>query len=207
LKQFDLDQLGTLWREMPDEGEDERLRRSAWAANRRAQFQVVFDQALLAVLIAAIVTAIILFPQLAVIAVGAALAVLLVWGQIRQRRFLQAEWQRLDGDTLSMIEQALVSNEVALKRAAFGLVFVTPATLLGVLLAFFLESGGAELSLPIVKTGWSRLLVTTAAAVAFVLLIAHLLHTVRRRRRELRRLEQLRESFLADPDVSRADGA
>jgi hypothetical protein len=198
LTEFDLDQLGTLWRETPDEGEDERLRRSARLANRKARLQAIFDHALLAVLIAGIVCAIMLFPQLEVIAAGAAVAALLVSGQVRQRRYRQAEWRRLDGDTLSMIEQAQASNEWALKRAAFGLVFVAPAALLGALLASTLESGGAELRIPIVESSSSPLLVTLPAFGALVLLIAHLLHTMRARRRELRRLERLRDSFLAE---------
>lgn len=204
MSDIELDPLVTLWRQELDADGLRALHRSAQAANRRARFAALFDYAVAAVLIGAIAVAIALYPVPEVVAAGALVAAMLAWGQLRQRRLRQAELQSLKGDMLAMLDAALASNEAALKRAAFGLVLIGPATLMGAMLAFVLDTkGGAELASPSALGPLTGTILAGAAAFALLAAVVRLTVTIRRRRREMQRLLEMRDSYLKELESSR----
>lgn len=202
MSDLDLDRLGELWRKELDAEAIEALRRKADAVKRRARWATIFDHILAALIVVTVLLIIFSDPRLGIVFVGGVAIVFLVLSQLRQRRYRRLELEGLAGGTEAMLDQLIARSEATLKRASSSLFLIGPATVLGVLFGlaadqdraggFFAQRDGDPLQI---------LLVPLAVLVLAVILI-HLYRTVRRSRRELERLTELRESYSAENAAS-----
>lgn len=203
---LDLERLGNVWRQRPDPEELEELKRSAERVRRRAQWLQVVDVAA-AIVVAGVVLFLILSnPAPDTLIVGGGAIVVLLVSQIRSRRYRQRELRSLTGSVEEMLDQTISRVQAALKRARSTLIIMPPGFLLGILLGFVIErrSGGviqesiaAQPGLgPVIQIGFGL-----AIAAAFILTI----RSIRSNRRELERLNALRDSYRLEQDSSSAE--
>ena len=192
---LDLDRLGDVWRQQPDPAEMERLRRTAAAVSRRARLAQVVDAGM-AVAVAGIVVLVVLSnPKLQTFVTGAAVILLLLGSNIRQRRLRRVELKSLSGGTEDMLDLSIERVETALKHNRLSLLGMGPALLIGILFATTAESRVASLfptagDMPMFRTLWVGLAVVITAAVTFALTLS-----IKRGRRELERLRAMREAY------------
>src|SRR5262245_24132932 len=142
---LDLDRLGDVWRQPPDQAELEELKRAAENVRRRARWLQVID-IVAAIVVAGVVLAMILAnPQADTLAVGGGAILLLLFSQVRSRRYRQQELRSLTGSAEQMLDQSIARVQAAYRRARSGLIIFLPGILLGILFAFVAErrSGGA----------------------------------------------------------------
>jgi hypothetical protein len=136
---FDIDRLGDLWRQRPSPEELETLRRTAEAVQRRARWAQVIDVGAAVVVALVVLVMVLASPAIETMLIGGAAILVLLVGQIRQRKFRAIELRALTGGTEDMIEQSIERVEAGLKRARFGLLGLGPALLLGWFLALTVD--------------------------------------------------------------------
>jgi hypothetical protein len=202
---LDLERLGDMWRQQPDPAELERLQRSARTVSRRARLQQIAD-----IVAAAVVAGAVLFlvvssgrPQTVLLG-GAALLVLLV-SNVRQRRLRQIELRSLSGTTEDMLDQSIDRVETTLRHNRISLVAVGPVLVLAMLFAATADGGDTPLrawlgSSPLLRALWLGVGVAVLGAI-----ILSLLFSIRRGRRELGRLQTLRNSYRVEGETYAAD--
>ena len=200
MSDFDLERLGDVWRQQPDREELERLRRTAEAVQRRARWAHWTDIAA-AVLVAGVVIFLVASnPETDTLLVGGAAILVLLIGQVRQRRLRAEELQSLTGTAEQMLDQSISRVRATIKRTRFSLYTLPPAFLFGTLIAHVV-SGGRDL-LPQSTAGP---LFGLAAIVVVVLVSIHFVRTSRRCGTELERLEALRRSYRQENESENAE--
>ncbi|HTU12454.1 MAG TPA: hypothetical protein VMG08_16305 [Allosphingosinicella sp.] len=202
---FDLDRLGDVWRQDPDPGETERLRKSAAAVARRARVTQVIDIAA-AVGVAAIVILLVLSnPKTDTLLIGAGAIAVLLGSNIRLRKLRQVELRNLTGSTEDMLDQSIARIEATLRYRRFSIAAIGPAFLIGLLVASMSENRRlasifpALENWPLLRFLWMGLGV---AVVAVGTLFA--LRAMRRNRAELERLRAMREAYRHEGESSGA---
>lgn len=193
---LDLERLGDLWRQPPSDQEMAELKRAAEAARRRARWSQLVD-ILSAVVVAAVVAVLVLRnPQADTLVVGGGAILVLLLSQIRARKLRSEELKGLTGSTEQMLDQSIARETATRKRTKLGLYGFAPAILLGLLFAFLVEqrSGGELISRVSQQPGLGRLL-QAMGALAIAAMAVHLVRALRRNRRELDRLQALREAY------------
>jgi Mg2+/citrate symporter len=192
---LDLDRLGDVWRQQPDPAEMERLRRTAAAVSRRARLALVVDAGMAIALAGVVVLLVLSNPKVQTFVMGAAVILLLLGSNIRQRRLRRVELRSLSGGTEDMLDQSIERVETALKHNRVSILGMGPVLLIGIVFATTAEGRIASLfpaveDLAMFRTLWVGLAVVIIAGVVVFLTLA-----IKRGRRELERLRAMREAY------------
>ena len=200
---LDLERLGNVWRQQPDPAELEELKRTAEAVRRRARWAQLVD-IVAAIVVSGVVLLLVLSnPTVDTLLVGGGAIAVLLYSQVRSRRFRQKELRSLTGSTEQMLDQSIERIAATLKRARSGLIALGPAMLLGILVAYVAErrSGGALAELISANPGL-RPALQIGAGLAIAAAVILVLRSMRRNRRELERLTALREAYRQEQESS-----
>ena len=124
---------------------------------------------------------------------GAAAILVLLYGNIRQRRLRQVELRSLTGSAEDMLQQSVERVEATLRHHRLTLLALGPAILVGVLFGVVAvdRSGMAALR----DTPLLRAVVGGGAFAALAASSLFVLFAIRRGRRELERLKALRDAY------------
>jgi Flp pilus assembly protein TadB len=193
---LDLEKLGEQWRQQPDPAELEELRRSAESARRRARWGQLIEIAA-GIIVGIVVLALVLSnPQVDTALIGAVAILVLLISHSRQRRLRRIELQSLSGGTEEMLEQSVARTEAQLKWARFSLIAWGPALIIGTLVAHLVQNrAGRQLWPETVSGAEIRLVVIGVAVLSMAVMALHLLRMIRKAKRQLERLIQLREAY------------
>jgi len=203
MSDFDLDRLGDVWRQQPDPAEMERLQRTAIAVARRARLAAIVDVCAAVAVAAVVIVLVITNPNMQTLVMGSAAILVLLGSNIRLRRLRQVELMGLTGTTEDMLDQSIARVETTLRHHKFTL-FAAPFVLIGSWLGFATAAAprpesifGMLREIP----GFRPILFATAMA-ALVALAIFLIVSIRRGRRELNRLNAMREAYRQERDSS-----
>lgn len=200
MSDFDLDRLGDVWRQQPDPAEMERLRKSAAAVSRRARLAQVIDIGAALAVSAVVVLLVAANPKLGTVLLGAAAILVLLGSNIRLRRLRQVELQTLAGSTEDMLDQSIQRLEATLRYRWFTLAAAGPALLIGMMMGA--RSGGSNrlvaLFPPLGEIMKHRFLLEGIIAAIVVVVGLLILRSIVRARRELQRLETMREVYRSE---------
>ena len=192
---FDLDRLGDVWRQQPDQAEMERLQRTAAVVARRARLSNIVD-IFAAVAVALVVIVLVASnPRFQTFAMGAAAILVLLGSNIRLRRLRRIELKGLTGSTESMLDQSIERIETTVRHNRFTLWAMGPGLVFGFALASILVPHRDALLGRLGDAPLARMLWTGGWAVVILLLALFFAHGVRRGRRELGRLRKMREAY------------
>lgn len=202
---LDLERLGDMWRQQPDQAELERLQRSARAVSRRARLQQVADAVAAAVVAGAVLFLVVTSGRPTTVVVGGAALLVLLVSNVRQRRLRQIELRSLSGTTENMLDQSIDRVGTTLRHNRISLAAVGPVLVLALIFGATAEGGETPLrawlaSAPLLRALWLGMGVAVLGGIVFSLLFA-----IRRGRRELERLQTLRNSYRAEGDTLAAD--
>lgn len=203
MSDFDLDRLGEVWRQQPDPAEMERLQRSAAAVSRRARLSQIVDVGAAVATAGAVIILVSFNPHTKAFAMGVAAILVLLYGNIRQRRLRQVELRSLTGNAENMLQQSVERVETTLKHHRLTLLALGPACLVGVLFGVvgIGESGISELRDPqLLRTLLVGGGIAAVAAFSMIMLLA-----IRRGKRELERLKAMREAYHQERESVRTD--
>lgn len=199
MSDFDLDRLGDVWRQQPSAAELEALKRTAETVRRRARWAQLVDT-ISAVVIAGVVLVLVLAnPKVDTLLVGGAAILIVLGGQVRQRRLRQEELKGLAGSVEEMLDQSIVRVGATLKRSHFSLYAFPPAFLMGLAVAAVVTRGADRPLLAEALSGTS-LIVAPIVATALAAMAIHLVRAIRRGRAELERLTALRAAYSKERD-------
>lgn len=193
MNDFDLDRLGDVWRQQPDPAEMDRLQRSAAAVSRRARFSQIVDALAAVATAGAVIFLVSLNPRTDAFLMGAAAILVLLYGNVRQRRLRQVELRSLTGNAENMLQQSVERVETTLRHHRLTLLALGPACLVGVLFGVVAvdRSGISALR----DTPLLRAVLGGGAFAALVAFSLFMLFAIRRGRRELERLKALRDAY------------
>lgn len=192
MSDFDLDRLGDVWRQQPDPAEMERLQRSATAVARRARLAQVTD-----IVVAVAVAAVVVFlvasnPKPATILMGAAAILVLLFSNIRLRKVRRIELEHLTGGTEEMLDQSIVRVETTLRHLRVSVISFPVAAVVGALVAYAAQ--GRRI-LDAAQDWPLRSLLLPLGIVVVVGVMVFALRAIKRGRKELERLEAMREAY------------
>lgn len=200
---FDLDKLGELWRKEPDADEMRALQRSAERVMHRAKLAQIMDTVLTGLAAGIVLMLVAYNPSVRTAVVGMAAILIMLWTQIHRRRLRQWELQSLASDPQTMIERSILRLQATLKRTFLGLLFIGPATILGVFFAFTVEQAGQQQSLWLREAEPEVRKAVIAAGIGMLGgVVVHAIRTLIRGRRELARLVNLRDAYRAEQQDS-----
>jgi len=194
MSDLDLERLGEMWRADPEPAEMDALRRSAQTVARRARWGQAVDYAI-ALLVAGVVVYLALSnPEADTLLVGGAAILVLLGGQIRQRRLREVELRSLTGTAEEMLDQSIERLRTSRRHNRWSLVCLGPAMFVGYGLAS--TTGRERLAAdPTVGAIWLGAIIAVMAA-----LVIYLLSSLRNQKRELERLTALRQSYANETD-------
>ncbi|MFN3944109.1 MAG: hypothetical protein ACK4K7_04175 [Allosphingosinicella sp.] len=196
MNDFDLDRLGGLWRADPDPEEIRRLERSAAKARKRGRLAAMLDMALALLIAAVVIGAVAVNPERQTVMAGGAALLILLLSHVRQRRLREVELQSLASDTGTMLDQSIARLDARLKRMRLGLVAIGPATLIGAVFASALDqSSGGEFFQNLWRDEGLRGPVVIGAVMLVAATVVQMFVSLRRSRRELDRLRELRAAY------------
>lgn len=192
---LDLDRLGDVWRQQPDPAELERLRRTASTVSRRARLALVVDAGMAIAVAGMVVLVVLSNPKVQTFVMGAAVILLLLGSNIRQRRLRRVELKSLSGGTEDMLDLSIERVETALKHNRVSLAGMGPVLLIGILFATSAESRIASLFPSVRDPLMFRTLSIGLAIVIITGIAVFLILAIKRGRRELERLRAMREAY------------
>jgi hypothetical protein len=195
---LDLDRLGDVWRQQPDPAEMKRLQRSAALVSRRARLARVVDIGAALGLAAVVILLVLSNPKVGTFLIGGAVLLVLLGSNIRLRNLRQIELRSLSGSTEDMLDQTIERIETTIKYNRFLLIIAVPATLVG---GLFMTMVGRDL-ISVFGTTLRSPNMRVVGLAAFAGVIAYLLVSIRRNRRELGRLRAMRESYRQEREKS-----
>ena len=197
---FDLEHLGDVWRQRPTPEEMEGLHRTAERVSRRARWAQMID-AVSAVVVAGVVLVLVASnPELDTVLVGGGAILVLLVSNLRLRRVRQIELRSLTGSTEEMLDQAVRRIEKTLRYQYFSLAAIGPGFAIGYWVASSTGRATGPVvdflrNIPALGPAWTWIwLAVFAGIVLFVLL------SIRRSRRELARLNALREAYRVEDE-------
>jgi hypothetical protein len=198
---FDLDRLGDVWRQQPDPAEMERLQRTAAAVSRRARISQILDIVAGVAISAVVIVLVWTNPRFETFLMGAAAILVLLGSNIRLRKLRQVELRSLAGTTEDMLDQSIERVSTTVRHNRFTLIALGPTMVVGVLFASAADRGGrsplALVGAPMVRMLWLGATIVVIAGIVVALVLA-----VRRGRRELERLQAMRESYRQERESS-----
>lgn len=194
MSDFDLDRLGDVWRQQLDPAAMERLQRTAAAVSRRARFSQILDIVAGVALSAVVMVLVWTNPTLETFLMGGAAILVLLGSHIRLRKVRQVELKSLAGSTEDMLDQSIERVSTTVRHNRFTMIALGPCLGFGILLASVADRGGGSLPIlgqdPLLRMLWMGGSLVAVAGVFIFLFLA-----VRRGRRELERLQAMRESY------------
>ncbi|MGF1550604.1 MAG: hypothetical protein ACFBQW_08790 [Sphingomonadaceae bacterium] len=193
MNEFDLDELGHIWRQQPSREEMTALVKSARRIRKRARIALIFDYMLAILVSGAVLASVIISARLETTIVGAAAIFIMLYSQIRERRYRMAELKSMTGNTEKMLDLAIEREEGRLKRSRSSLLYLGPATLLGIIFA----SVSSRKSIIQLIDGDSQFDPVVLAIVGLALLVitVHFFFTMKTSRKRLERLKYLRQDY------------
>jgi uncharacterized membrane protein len=202
MSDFDLDRLGDVWRQQPDPAEMQRLQRTAVAVARRARLAAIVDVCAAVAVSAVVVILVLANPKTQTIVMGTAAILLLLGSNIRLRKLRQVELKGLTGTTEEMLDQSIARVETTLRHHKSTL-YYGPLVMLGswIFAAVVVPKKESVLGGLHDLSWFGPMLVGTAVA-AVVALAIYLIISVRRGRRELNRLNAMREAYRVESNSS-----
>jgi TRAP-type C4-dicarboxylate transport system permease large subunit len=203
MSDFDLDRLGDVWRQQLGPAEMERLQRTAAAVSRRARFSQIVD--VLAGLAVSAVVILLVFanPTTETVLMGSAAILVLFGGNVRQRKLRQVELKSLTGSTEDMLNQSIARVEATLKRTRYSLFAIGPALLVGWVFMNAVTGRPVRGLLPSVfDAPWFRFLWNGGWAFGLAIIVAAMVLSIRRSRRELQRLVSMRDAYREERESS-----
>lgn len=192
MSDFDLDRLGDVWRQQPDPAEMERLQRSAVAVARRARLAQVMDLVAALVVAAAVLFFVVSNPKADTVAMGSAAILLLLFSNIRLRKVRRIELEHLTGGTEEMIDQSIARVQTTLRHLRISLIGFPVAAVVGALVGY--ASQGRRI-LDTVKDWPLRSFLLPLGIVLVVGVMVFALRALGRSRKELERLQAMREAY------------
>ena len=202
MNDFDLERLARVWQEEPPKEEIASMEQSAMRARRRGRAAQWLDAASAGAVAIVVIVLVSISPTLETLLAGGGALVVLLLSQRRQRQLRAIELRSLTGSTEEMLAQSTARTRAALKRNWFSLIGMGPATLLGWLVALY----ASRRSLRSIFEG--PIEVTRFNALVLLLLVAvfiYLATSIRRDRKELRRLQALRLTYRREKDSSHGE--
>jgi hypothetical protein len=201
MSDFDLDRLGDVWRQQPDPAEMERLRRTAIAVARRARLAAIVDVCAAVAVAAVVIILVIANPKTQTVVMGSAAIMVLLGSNIRLRKLRRVELKGLTGTTEDMLDQSIARVETTLRHHRFTL-FGTPPVFLAVWLGFMtaMKPRPDTLLANLREIPWFRTTLMGAGFAAMIGLGIYLIISIRRGRRELSRLNAMREAYRQERD-------
>lgn len=201
---FDLDRLGDVWRAQPDPAEIARLQRTAMAVSRRARWSQVVDIGAAIAVIAVVIFLVASNPKAETVLIGSAAVLVLLYSNVRLRRVRQVELKSLTGSTEEMLNQSIDRIDKTIRYNRFSLFAMGPGLLVGVLVAAAAveKRGGASIFGALYDEFAFLYLwrgVTIALLVGGVVFVSL---AIRRGRRELERLVEMRNSYRQEHESS-----
>lgn len=195
MSDLDLERLGDLWRQQPDPAELERLRRTALAVSRRARLARIVDIATAALVAGVVVLLVLSNPQTETVVSGSAAILLLLAVTVRQRRLREVELRSLTGGTEQMLDQSIERVGATLRHNRLSLIAMGPVLAITFLFASTADIADSPLfaalaASPALRLLWEGFWIAAIAGIALFLVFA-----IRRGRRELERLQAMRESY------------
>ncbi len=205
MSELDLERLGDVWRQRPDPEELDELKRAAETVRRRAKWGQVVD-AVAAVAVAGVVLFLVFSnPTTDTLLVGGGAILILLISQIRSRRLRQQELRSLTGSAEQMLDQSIERVQATLKRARSGLVILIPGLLLGYLIAYVVDRrSGTEISEQFDAQPGLSTIILVVAGLAIGGAFVQVVRTLRKSRRELERLNDLRDSYRQERESDQA---
>jgi hypothetical protein len=196
MSDFDLDRLGDVWRQQPDPAEMARLQRTAIAVARRARLSAILDICVAVAVAAVVILLVIANPKPQTLVMGSAAILVLLGSNIRLRRLRQVELKGLTGTTEDMLDQSIARVETTLRHHKFTL-YGTPPLFLATWLGFtaFAAPSHDSILVGLRELPGLRPLLFDASIAAMVGLGIYLLVSIRRGRRELNRLNAMRDAY------------
>lgn len=200
---FDLDRLGDVWRQQPDPAEMERLQRTAIAVARRARFAAILDVCAAIAVAAVVIILVITNPKTQTIVMGSAAILVLLGSNIRLRKLREVQLRELTGTTENMLDQSIARAETTLRHHKFTL-YGAPPLFLAIVLGFNAAAAPRPESLlaGLRAIPWFRTASMAAGIAAMVGLAIYLVIAIRRGRRELNRLNAMRDAYRQERDSS-----
>lgn len=192
---LDLERLGDVWRRQPDPAEMERLQRTAAAVSKRARLAQVVDVVAALAVAGVVVLLVLANPGTATVVMGVAAILVLLVGNVRQRKLRQVELRSLTGGTEDMLDQSIERIETTLKHNRWSLIGLGPVLLLALLFAATAEQPGEAIFGSLVLLPHFRALWIGGWIVALAGSVLYLAQSMRRSGRELERLSAMRESY------------
>ena len=199
---FDLDRLGEVWRAQPDPAEMAALQRSAETVRRRARMSQVAEAAAALVVSGIVIALAISNPRVESLVIGTAGILLMLVSGMRQRQLRRLELKSLTGSTEEMLDQSIARVEATLKRNRLSLISFLPGLAIGISFAAALDGDGRGLDigsrtdLPFIAP------VTMAVSIAALAgLLYYLFQQRRDAKRELSRLQALREAYRQESEA------
>ena len=193
---FDLDRLGDVWRQQPDQAEMERLQRTAAAVAQRARWGQVIDAGSALLVAAVVILLVSANPAINTMLMGGAAILVLLVGQYRQRQLRRIELQSLTGGTEEMLEQSLARLDATVKRTRFSLVTLPPAIALGWLFMRTVTDAPVRGLLPSAfSTPWFRFFWNGGILVVLVFGAVYLVLSIRRGNLERGRVASMRDVY------------
>lgn len=189
---FDLDRLGDVWRQQPDQAEMERLQKSAAAVARRARVTQVTDIAVALVVAAVVIYLVASNPRPGTVVMGGAAILVLLFSNYRLRKVRRIELAHLSGSTEEMLDQSIARVETTLRHLRVSIIGFPLTFLLGALVGYATQ-GHRILE---AARGWPlRSLLAPLGALIALGVIVFCVRAMGRSRRELERLRAMREAY------------
>ena len=193
---FDLDRLGDVWRQQPDQAEMERLQRTAAAVARRARWGQVIDAGSALLVAAVVILLVSANPAVDTMLMGAAAILVLLVGHSRQRQLRRIELKSLTGGTEEMLQQSLARIDATVKRARFSLLTLPPAIALGWLFMRTVTGAPIRGLVPSPASApWFRFLWNGGLLVVLALGSIYLILAIRRGKLERGRIATMHDAY------------
>jgi hypothetical protein len=201
MSDFDLDRLGDVWRQQPDPAEMARLQRTAIAVARRARLSAILDICAALAVAAVVIVLVLTNPKVETLVMGSAALFVLLWSNIRLRKVREVQLRELAGTTENMLDQSIARVETTLRHHKFTL-FGTPTVFLIFWVGFTTTAAPRPESMiaNLRAIPWFRTTLLGGAFAAMVGLAVFLFVSIRRGRRELERLQAMREAYRQERD-------
>lgn len=202
MSDFDLDRLGDVWRQQPDPAEMERLQRTAIAVARRARLAAILDICASVAVAAVVIILVITNPRIQTLVMGSAAILVLLGSNIRLRKLRQVELKGLTGTTENMLDQSINRVETTVRHHKFTLYAIAPVLLVTFIFAATAAPERRAILLGFGEIPWFRSIVLGTGITALIALAIFLIIFIGRGRRELNRLNAMREAYRQERDSS-----
>jgi hypothetical protein len=202
MSDFDLDRLGDVWRQQPDPEEMERLQRTAIAVARRARFAAILDICTALAVALVVIVLVLANPKTQTFVMGSAAILVLLGSNLRQRKLRQVELKQLTGTTEEMLDQSIDRIETTLRHHKFTLYAIPPLFLASWIFARTAGPPPAAVLGSLGQVSWVRPILLATGVGGVVALAIFLILSIRRGRRELNRLNVMRDAYSLECDSS-----